>query len=220
MFFPFRLHNISETNEYHEREGKRMETKRKRGGQPGNRNAAGSGKSRIRNRNAVKHGGYCSMAYLTEEELQILEDMELVDCEQALIEEISLYSFGERLLMREMQNLRASENEDGLYTAHTETFIKDGRETSIQSEKAVIDLILRLQQVIRRVEHLKVEALVELAKIRHDRRDLEIRQARRELERERTDARVELQDARTEWLQMDPEERKQLERKRRQNFNL
>ena len=197
-----------------------METKRKRGGQPGNRNAAGSGKSRIRNRNAVKHGGYCSMAYLTEEELQILEDMELVDCEQALIEEISLYSFGERLLMREMQNLRASENEDGLYTAHTETFIEDGREISIQSEKAVIDLILRLQQVIRRVEHLKVEALVELAKIRHDRRDLEIRQARRELERERTDARVELQDARTEWLQMDPEERKQLERKRRQNFNL
>lgn len=197
-----------------------METKRKRGGQPGNRNAAGSGKSRIRNRNAVKHGGYCSMAYLTEEELQILEDMELVDCQQALIEEISLYSFGERLLMREMQNLRASENEDGLYTAHTETFIKDGREISIQSEKAVIGLILRLQQVIRRVEHLKVEALVELAKIRHDRRDLEIRQARRELERERTDARVELQDARTEWLQMDPEERKQLERKRRQNFNL
>ena len=197
-----------------------METKRKRGGQPGNRNAAGSGKSRIRNRNAVKHGGYCSMAYLTEEELQILEDMELVDCEQALIEEISLYSFGERLLMREMQNLRASENEDGLYTAHTETFIKDGREISIQSEKAVIGLILRLQQVIRRVEHLKVEALVELAKIRHDRRDLEIRQARRELERERTDARVELQDARTEWLQMDPEERKQLERKRRQNLNL
>lgn len=197
-----------------------METKRKRGGQPGNRNAAGSGKSRIRNRNAVKHGGYCSMAYLTEEELQILEDMELVDCQQALIEEISLYSFGERLLMREMQNLRASENEDGLYTAHTETFIEDGREISIQSEKAVIDLILRLQQVIRRVEHLKVEALVELAKIRHDRRDLEIRQARRELERERTDARVELQDARTEWLQMDPEERKQLERKRRQNFNL
>ena len=171
-----------------------METKRKRGGQPGNRNAAGSGKSRIRNRNAVKHGGYCSMAYLTEEELQILEDMELVDCEQALIEEISLYSFGERLLMREMQNLRASENEDGLYTAHTETFIKDGREISIQSEKAVIGLILRLQQVIRRVEHLKVEALVELAKIRHDRRDLEIRQARRELEREQTDARVELQD--------------------------
>ena len=197
-----------------------METKRKRGGQPGNRNAAGSGKSRIRNRNAVKHGGYCSMAYLTEEELQILEDMELVDCQQALIEEISLYSFGERLLMREMQNLRASENEDGLYTAHTETFIEDGREISIQSEKAVIGLILRLQQVIRRVEHLKVEALVELAKIRHDRRDLEIRQARRELERERTDARVELQDARTEWLQMDPEERKQLERKRRQNFNL
>ena len=197
-----------------------METKRKRGGQPGNRNAAGSGKSRIRNRNAVKHGGYCSMAYLTEEELQILDDMELVDCQQALIEEISLYSFGERLLMREMQNLRASENEDGLYTAHTETFIKDGREISIQSEKAVIGLILRLQQVIRRVEHLKVEALVELAKIRHDRRDLEIRQARRELERERTDARVELQDARTEWLQMDPEERKQLERKRRQNFNL
>ena len=197
-----------------------METKRKRGGQPGNRNAAGSGKSRIRNRNAVKHGGYCSMAYLTEEELQILEDMELVDCQQALIEEISLYSFGERLLMREMQNLRASENEDGLYTAHTETFIKDGREISIQSEKAVIGLILRLQQVIRRVEHLKVEALVELAKIRHDRRDLEIRQARRELEREQTDARVELQDARTEWLQMDPEERKQLERKRRQNFNL
>ena len=197
-----------------------METKRKRGGQPGNRNAAGSGKSRIRNRNAVKHGGYCSMAYLTEEELQILEDMELVDCEQALIEEISLYSFGERILLREMQNLRASENEDGLYTAHTETFVEDGREISIQSEKAVIDLILRLQQVIRRVEHLKVEALVELAKIRHDRRDLEIRQARRELERERTDARVELQDARTEWLQMDPEERKQLERKRRQNFNL
>ena len=197
-----------------------METKRKRGGQPGNRNAAGSGKSRIRNRNAVKHGGYCSMAYLTEEELQILEDMELVDCKQALIEEISLYSFGERLLMREMQNLRASENEDGLYTAHTETFIKDGREISIQSEKAVINLILRLQQVIRRVEHLKVEALVELAKIRHDRRDLEIRQARRELEREQTDARVELQDTRTEWLQMDPEERKQLERKRRQNLNL
>ena len=199
-----------------------METKRKRGGQPGNRNAAGSGKSRIRNRNAVKHGGYCSMEYLTEEELQILKEMEKepVDCEQALIEEISLYSFGERLLMREMQNLRASENEDGLYTAHTETFIKDGREISIQSEKAVIGLILRLQQVIRRVEHLKVEALVELAKIRHDRRDLEIRQARRELEREQTDARVELQDARTEWLQMDPEERKQLERKRRQNFNL
>ena len=197
-----------------------METKRKRGGQPGNRNAAGSGKSRIRNRNAVKHGGYCSMAYLTEEELQILEDMELVDCEQALIEEISLYSFGERILLREMQNLRASKNEDGLYTAHTETFVEDGREISIQSEKAVINAILRLQQVIRRVEHLKVEALVELAKIRHDRRDLEIRQARRELERERTDARVELQDARTEWLQMDPEERKQLERKRRQNFNL
>lgn len=199
-----------------------METKRKRGGQPGNRNAAGSGKSRIRNRNAVKHGGYCSMEYLTEEELQILKEMEKepVDCEQALIEEISLYSFGERILLREMQNLRASENEGGLYTAHTETFVEDGREISIQSEKAVINAILRLQQVFRRVEHLKVEALVELAKIRHDRRDLEIRQARRELERERTDARVELQDARTEWLQMDPEERKQLERKRRQNFNL
>lgn len=199
-----------------------METKRKRGGQPGNRNAAGSGKSRIRNRNAVKHGGYCSMAYLTEEELQILKEMEKepVDCEQALIEEISLYSFGERILLREMRNLRASENEDGLYTAHTETFVEDGREISIQSEKAVINAILRLQQVFRRVEHLKVEALVELAKIRHDRRDLEIRQARRELEREQTDARVELQDARTEWLQMDPEERKQLERKRRQNFNL
>lgn len=79
--------------------------KKKRGGQKGNRNAAGHGAPR-RNQNAVKHGGYCQVFRdtLTDREREMLERMS-TDPEQLLIDEINLLTVQEKRIMEKLRDL-------------------------------------------------------------------------------------------------------------------
>ena len=75
--------------------------KRKRGGQPGNRNALGNkGGAPLGNTNALKHGGYARITFdeLTDEELELVATMDH-DLEQLLLDEIRLLTVRERRIM-------------------------------------------------------------------------------------------------------------------------
>ena len=75
---------------------------RKRGAPIGNQNAVGNhGGAPLGNTNAMKHGGYAAISWddLTESEWELVATMP-TDCEQLLIDEISLLSIRERRIMQ------------------------------------------------------------------------------------------------------------------------
>ncbi len=86
----------------------KRETKRKRGGQPGNKNAVGNpgGGAPVGNTNALVHGGYSPVYWdtLTDEEKALLSNSDK-DSETLLLEEINLLSIRERRIMLRIQKL-------------------------------------------------------------------------------------------------------------------
>lgn len=88
--------------------GKGNVTKRKRGGQPGNKNAVGNsgGGAPKGSANALKHGGYSPVYWdtLTDEEKALL-DSEDKDSETLLREEIALLSIRERRILERIRKI-------------------------------------------------------------------------------------------------------------------
>lgn len=95
---------------------------RLRGGQPGNKNAAGNkgGGAPRGNRNAVKHGGYARITIdsLSEDEVAFLEECGTADVEVMLHHEIGLLTIRISRLLKQIGDQKYSK---GLYVDYWET---------------------------------------------------------------------------------------------------
>ncbi len=161
--------------------------KRKRGGQPGNRNAEGSkgGSAPSRNKNAEKHGAYSKVYWdaLDDEELDMIDSMADAEEEQ-LIMQLQMFSVRERRLMRNIKKYRELETENhGLSVKAVSKTKKvedltdiDGEsvgsgkykkvtETSVTNTEAVINSIMALESELTKVQRAKTKAIDALAKL-------------------------------------------------------
>lgn len=168
--------------------------KRKRGGQPGNRNAEGSkgGAPPYRNKNAEKHGAYSGIYWdaLDDEEWDLIENME--DAEEAhLIMQLQMFSLRERRLMRSIKRYRELEAENhGLAikavskTKKVEDLeysdgesVGEGKykkvtETSVTHTEAVMNSIMTLEAELTKVQRAKTRAIEALARFRAEKQKL------------------------------------------------
>ena len=170
--------------------------KRKRGAPMGNRNAVGNhGGAPLNNTNALKHGGYAAISWddLTEPEWELVAAMP-TDCEQLLMDEISLLSVRERRIMHRIAKLRGVES--GLVKAAT-VRTEEKREFSGEEERrgyqgimdaavqagdrmpgqpyritvtqeAVHNIILRMEDDLTRCQEIKRKAVELLAQMQTD----------------------------------------------------
>lgn len=172
---------------------------RKRGGQPGNKNAKGhGGTGPPGNTNALKHGGYSKIYWdtLTDEEKELIETAS-DDPEQGLVDQINLLSVRERRIMTRIKE--ASEAKGGLMVDSV-LRSEDKRQFENQEEKKEYDdrirakvesgdrmpgrpyhvttktdathnIILRLEEALSRCQDQKRRALEALARLRAERGD-------------------------------------------------
>lgn len=162
--------------------------KRKRGGQPGNRNAEGSkgGSAPLRNKNAETHGAYSKVYWdaLDEDELDLIDNMDDAEEEQ-LIMQLQMFSVRERRLMRSIKKYRELEEENhGLavkvlsktkkvedLTDFDGESVGSGKykkvtETSVTNTEPVMNSIMTLEAELTKVQRAKTKALEALSKLR------------------------------------------------------
>ena len=170
--------------------------KRKRGAPVGNRNAVGNhGGAPLNNTNALKHGGYAAISWddLTEREWELVAAMP-TDCEQLLIDEISLLSVRERRIMHRIAKLRdvecgmvkaatmrteekrefSGEEEQREYQAIMDAAVQAGDRLPGQpyritvTQEAVHNIILRMEDDLTRCQEIKRKAVELLAQMQTD----------------------------------------------------
>lgn len=169
--------------------------KRKRGGQPGNRNAKGSkgGAAPLRNKNAETHGAFSQVYWdtLEEDELYLIDSMEDVE-EQQLIMQLQMFSVRERRLMKSIKKYRDLEEENrGLavkavsktkkvedITNFDGESIASGKykkvtETSVTNTEPVMNSIMTLEAELTKVQRAKTRAIEALAKYRMEKAKVE-----------------------------------------------
>lgn len=171
---------------------------RKKGAQPGNKNAVGNsgGAAPMGNQNAMKHGGYARLLnedVFSDDELEYFDSDEDVDAELELVELIRTYRIRERRLLKAI-NKYAKENE-AILTAQsrseTKRRFKDKEEEALYKQKIAEKVrkderlpgesyniqviteprykrIERLEMELTKVQRAKKEAIAALAQIRAD----------------------------------------------------
>ena len=173
--------------------------KRKRGGQPGNRNAEGSkgGSAPSRNKNAETHGAYSKVYWdtLDDEELDMIESMGDSE-EEHLLMQLQMFSIRERRLMQRIDRYRKLEAEnhglsvkaasktkkvEDLTDSDGESF-GDGKykkvtETSVTHTEAVMNSIMALEAELTKVQRAKTKAIEALARLRTESQKLENEEA-------------------------------------------
>lgn len=89
----------------------KVATKRKRGGQPGNKNGVEGMKN---NKNALKHGAYSTVYWdsIDEDEKQMIESLN-ADEEFQLIEQLKLYAVRERRILKAIAKVKAEASKSG-----------------------------------------------------------------------------------------------------------
>ena len=155
--------------------------KRKRGGQPGNRNAEGSkgGAAPLHNKNAETHGAYSKVYWdtLDKDELNLINSINDAE-EQQLIMQLQMFSVRERRLMQSIKKYRELEDENhGLSVkAVSKTkkvedltdldgeYIGSGKykkmtETSVTHTEVVMNSIMALEAELTKVQRAKTEAV-------------------------------------------------------------
>lgn len=169
--------------------------KRKRGGQPGNRNAEGSkgGSAPFRNKNAETHGAYSKVYWdaLDEDELDLIDNMDDAE-EQQLIMQLQMFSVRERRLMRNIKKYRELEEENhGLSVKAVSKTKKvedltdfDGEsigsgkykkvtETSVTNTEPVMNSIMVLEAELTKIQRAKTKAVEALSKYRLEKAKME-----------------------------------------------
>lgn len=147
---------------------------RKRGGQPGNKNACGNrgGGAPHGNQNALKHGGYAAVRWqdLTDRERELVASMP-TDCRELLIDEIKLLSVRERRLMQEIAWMRSVEG--GLLEDGTVEIRDSGADDGLPGQPYRQDtlyvsadtVVLRLENILTACQRQRAQAAVLLAQM-------------------------------------------------------
>lgn len=151
--------------------------KKKRGGQPGNRNAKGGkgGGAPKRNTNAEKHGAYSTFYFdaMSADERALMEDMPTGES-ALLYEQIAVYTVRERKLMHKIQEFKDNlskglyvksikKNKDSVYEEGT--LKPESENTSTQTEHWVKGLVA-LESELTKVQRAKTKCIDSLIRLR------------------------------------------------------
>lgn len=163
---------------------------RKRGGQPGNKNAVGhGGTGPPGNKNAVTTGEFETLLFdCLEPEERRLADAVPADKEQLLLQEIRLLTVREYRMLRRIEDLkRAEEHFDngepaaGMTVVSRKTGIEKDHETDLKEFRGKLGQIQAVEDALTRVQGRKQRAIEALHKFGFDDARLEIELAKVEL---------------------------------------
>lgn len=163
---------------------------RKRGGQPGNKNAVGhGGTGPPGNKNAVTTGEFETLLFdCLEPEERRLADAVPADKEQLLLQEIRLLTVREYRMLRRIEDLkRAEEHFDngepaaGMTVVCRKTGIEKDHETDLKEFRGKLGQIQAVEDALTRVQGRKQRAIEALHKFGFDDARLEIELAKVEL---------------------------------------
>lgn len=171
-----------------ERSDKKSErSERKKGGQPGNKNATGP----PGNKNAVRTGEFETLFFdtLNPEELQLAETIEL-DKEQLLLQELQLLTVREyRMLHRieALKNAETQQNEDekpppGMTVVKYTDGLEKGDCTELKEYAGILGQIQQIEDALTRVQAKKQKAIEAIHKFGHDDAKLELATMQLELQ--------------------------------------
>lgn len=168
-------------------------SERKRGGQPGNKNACGNsgGGAPAGNQNGRKHGGYGRLWPLSDEEMEMISTMEY-DPEKMLEDEIAMLTVRERRIFRlinqyehdqlvvsevkrsEEKREFSDETERSIYTEIVNDKIASGDLMPghayhlMTTSEAGIKIIILLEGVLSRIQDQKRRVIDSLARYRRE----------------------------------------------------
>lgn len=143
---------------------------KKKGGQPGNKNAEGHGAPEG-NKNAVTTGEFETLLFdcLDEEEKDLVAAVP-VDKEKLLIQEIQLLTVRERRMLKRIDSLRELE----FATVKRKKDIEKGKETNLDEDHAVLGQIQSIEEALTRVQARKQAAIDSLHRYGVDDAKLEL----------------------------------------------
>ncbi|WP_342992637.1 phage terminase small subunit [Blautia sp. 2227st1_G12_2227SCRN_220401] len=175
---------------------------KKKGGQPGNKNAEGhGGTGPPGNKNAVRTGEFETLFFDTlEPEERTLAEMIRPDKEQLLLREIQLLAVRERRMLKRIQSLRELEAQTGSeedsvpcgmsvteYTSGTEK----GKQTELRKYEGILGQIQAIEDALTRVQARQQKAIEMLHKFGYDDAKLELATMQLEFEMLKQDNQVE-----------------------------
>ena len=161
--------------------------KKKRGGQPGNKNSKGVSKGKgnpnpVSPPDMTKHGGYVPvfMDALDEDERKLIETIP-EDTEQQLMEQIQLFSIRERRILKAINKYREQKGDVSVADVtkiEEKNMVKDEalpvKTCTIETHTTNKDMIIaRLEQELSTVQSKKTKAIEALAKYRIEKAKLE-----------------------------------------------
>ena len=168
---------------------------KKRGGQPGNKNAVGhGGTGPPGNKNAVTTGEFETLLFdCLDPEEKKLADAVPADKEQLLLQEIRLLTIREHRMLKRIDALRKSEEESvaagkyeiavpqGMTVTGYKAGIEKGKITDLGEYKGILGQIQAIEDALTRVQARKQRAIEALHKFGFDDARLEIELAKVEL---------------------------------------
>lgn len=174
---------------------KRNVAKRK-GGQPGNKNAEGhGGTGPPQNKNAVKTGEFETLFFdtLNPEEKQLASLIQL-DKEQLLLQEIRLLTVREHRMLKRIESLRKLEEREpaagsdkenippGMSVTEYSSGIEKGKPTELKKYEGILGQIQAIEDALTRVQARQQKAIETLHKFGYDDARLELETMRFEFE--------------------------------------
>ena len=175
---------------------------KKRGGQPGNRNAEGNkgGSAPKQNKNAVKTGEFETLFFdaLEPEEMRLI-GMVQPDKEQLLLQEIQLLTVRERRMLKRIDSLKSLEGlpgpvdtEDnkllpGMSVVRGSTGYDKGKMIDIREYEGILGQIQTIEDALTRVQARRQRAIEALHKFGYDDARLELEAMKFELELSKQD---------------------------------
>ncbi len=163
---------------------------RKRGGQPGNKNAVGhGGTGPPGNKNAVTTGEFETLLFdCLDPEERRLADAVPADKEQLILQEIRLLTVREHRMLRRIENLRKAEEyynngelAAGMTMVSRKSGIEKDHETDLKEFQGKLGQIQAVEDALTRVQGRKQRAIEALHKFGFDDARLEIELAKVEL---------------------------------------
>ncbi|MBU9724427.1 phage terminase small subunit [Diplocloster modestus] len=172
-------------------------TTKKKGGQPGNKNAEGNkgGAAPRQNKNAVKTGEFETVFFdtLEPDEMRLI-NMVQPDKEQLLLQEIQLLTVRERRMLKRIKSLRSleelpefAEDEEnkppsGMSIVKYSTGFDKGKLTDLKEYESILGQIQAIEDALTRVQARRQRAIEALHKFGYDDAHLELEAMKFELE--------------------------------------
>ena len=184
-------------------------SQRRKGGQPGNRNAVGhGGTGPPGNKNAVKTGEFETLFFDTlDEEEKALLGLVQPDKERLILQEIQLLTVRERRMLKRIDNLRKLENsasealdgEDGkipsgMSVVKYSTGFEKRKLTDLREYGGILGQIQAIEDALTRVQARRQRAIESLHKFGYDDAHLELEAMRFELELAKQDGTEDAQE--------------------------